>query len=135
MSGGRSRLLNTARAVNPDERLDRLLGAAQKKDRQILIDIVKEGGTASWPAAALTFLGNALWNAGAKEEAVTPLRRAHQKYPSDFWINQQLALDLKNSQPPRIDDALRFCTAALASESAKPKKKGFFSSLLGKDDG
>ncbi|MGH7585739.1 MAG: serine/threonine-protein kinase [Gemmatimonadales bacterium] len=70
-------------------------------------------------------------------EAPIPLNQAVKglTFPDELQaavmhgLNRDLA-----ARPRNVDEFAReFCTAALASESGKPKKKGFFASLLGKD--
>ena len=42
------------------------------------------------------------------------LRRAQQKYPADFWVNYHLGMALQTLTPPKLEEAVRFLTAALA---------------------
>src|SRR5262249_49625473 len=51
---------------------------------------------------------------GLTDEAVAMLRDAQLRHPDDFWINFELAFDLNRKQPPSLDEALRFFSAALA---------------------
>jgi hypothetical protein len=59
------------------------------------------------PPARLVLLANILARTD-RPAAVKFLRRAQQRHPDDFWINHQLALFLKNMQPPRLEEAIGF---------------------------
>jgi tetratricopeptide (TPR) repeat protein len=51
---------------------------------------------------------------GSHKDVVELLQRAQQAHPGDFWINEYLGRSLQDSQPPRLDEAIRFLTAAVA---------------------
>jgi serine/threonine protein kinase/Flp pilus assembly protein TadD len=55
-------------------------------------------------------------------------RRLHETYPGDFWINFELAYQLRTSQPPQLEEALRYYTAALA---LRPRNPGIYVILGG----
>src|SRR5262249_27064174 len=84
------------------------------KGVQALKDLAAEARAGTLPAPTLFLLGEFLVIAGDRPAAVQVLRQAQQRYPSDFWINHQLALHLRHSEPPELEEALRFYTAVLA---------------------
>jgi Flp pilus assembly protein TadD len=55
-----------------------------------------------------------LWIIGARQESLRLLERAQREYPADFTINDELGTGLLKMQPPRLEDAVRFLTAAVA---------------------
>ncbi len=52
--------------------------------------------------------------AGDASAAVAFLRKVQRRHPGDFWINHYLAWHLDGLRPPRVDEQIRFYTAALA---------------------
>jgi serine/threonine-protein kinase len=101
----------------------RLVDAVQKKEWRALEDLANQPQVLALPPSTLLSLAPALIDASsgqkadrdkAWEAAVALLRRAQERYPSDFWINHTLAWNLTQLQPPRLDEAIRFYTAALA---------------------
>ena len=61
-------------------------------------------------APSLDFLAVACLEDGEHELAEKMLRRARQRFPSDVWINYQLAVALLRSRPARTDEAIRYFT-------------------------
>jgi serine/threonine-protein kinase len=51
---------------------------------------------------------------------VEVLDRVRQAYPGDFWANYGLAFSLQYGRPPRIEEAIRYHTAALALRPHNP---------------
>jgi serine/threonine protein kinase/Flp pilus assembly protein TadD len=88
--------------------------AREKNDRQELEKLAREVDTAGQPPEALFILEMALAQRGATEVALALLRRAQQAFPGDFWINHDLGVALRDCQPPRNEEAIRFLTAAVA---------------------
>ena len=68
------------------------------------------------PARSLTRLARQL--APAPKEAL--LRRAHRRYPADFWVNHDLGVAPGDVTPPERDEAVRFLTAAAALRPDSP---------------
>jgi tetratricopeptide (TPR) repeat protein len=54
------------------------------------------------------------------EKTVVVLRRLRQQHPDDFWANYQLALSLVKLQPPRLEEAIRYYTVAVALRPDSP---------------
>jgi tetratricopeptide (TPR) repeat protein len=59
-------------------------------------------------------LALALQNGGDAKAAHDLLRRLDFERPGDYWVNFSLALSLANHNPPRLAEALRHSTAAVA---------------------
>ncbi len=68
----------------------------------------------------LILLATNLSALGEKDSAIDLLQSAQRRYPSDFWINHELAFVLLMSSYSRLDDAIRFQTAAVALRPQSP---------------
>ncbi len=109
-----ARLIQVVRAIDPDEWRNRLREALRKKDRQTLEGMAASARVGELKPAMLARLGEALSRAGAFDTAVVLLERARQRYPADFWINHNLGQALHDSPKPRLEEAIRYYTAAVA---------------------
>src|SRR5262245_40466027 len=108
-------------AADPDDWRQRLRHAAGRRDQAALKELAREVKADTQPPLALLSLYRALDDLGSTaEDAVGLLRRAQDAYPGDFWVNQHLGLALAQSQPPQLDEALRFLTAAVALRKESP---------------
>jgi serine/threonine-protein kinase len=111
----RERLIEMARAVEPDPRRQELFAALAKPDSQPAVrQLVADADVDSLPAPTLSVLGDALWDEGAFAEAVLLLRKAQRRFPGDFWINYRLGCSLLDSKPSQQAEAIRFLTTAVA---------------------
>jgi superkiller protein 3 len=107
-------LLAIARAVDPDPWRDQFRKAVEKQDRQALLDLVASAPVSSLPAATVNRFGSALLGARAYNEGAAFLRKGQDLHPHDFWITTNLGICLFRSNPPQIDESIRFHTAAVA---------------------
>jgi serine/threonine protein kinase/Flp pilus assembly protein TadD len=94
--------------------------AREKNDHQAMVKLASEVDTALQPPESLFLLETGLQQRGACAAALALLRRAQQAYPADFWINHDLGVALKNSQPPQHEEAIRFLTVATALRPDSP---------------
>jgi tetratricopeptide (TPR) repeat protein/serine/threonine protein kinase len=113
-------LLATARLADPDPWRNRLRDAWERNHRQALKDLADSAEVGRLPATTLSHLGRALRQTGAVEKAVVVLRRAQQRHPGDFWINDQLARSLEALRPPQGFAALRYWAIAVAVRPQSP---------------
>jgi tetratricopeptide (TPR) repeat protein len=88
--------------------------ARARNDRQALEQLACQVDVAAQPPEALFVLELGLRQRGAQVAAVTLLRRAQAAFPGDFWINHSLGAALRGCQPPRLEEAIRFLTVAVA---------------------
>jgi Flp pilus assembly protein TadD len=100
--------------------------ARKSRNRPALERLAREVNVSAQPPQVLILLDRALRDGGAKEGAVTFLKRAHQAFPGDFWINHDLGVALQDCQPPQYQEAIRFLTAA---EALRPQSPGVRLSL------
>jgi serine/threonine protein kinase/Flp pilus assembly protein TadD len=113
-------LLGVARAADPDVMRDRVRDALQRLDRKALAEVAASDQSAALPVPTLLLLGSALQSTGAVDKAVTLLRDAQGRHPGDFWINQNLAVYLRQRPSPDWHEVLRFRSAALAARPQSP---------------
>src|SRR5262249_7552366 len=66
------------------------------------------------------FLGEQFHNRGETSKALELFLAVQQRYPDDFWINHTLALCYRTMTPPRLDQAIRYHTAAVALRPRSP---------------
>jgi serine/threonine protein kinase/Flp pilus assembly protein TadD len=109
--GWLERVLATA---DPDDWRQRLRAARDRNDRAALEQLAGEVVAAAQPPESLFLLDRSLRQRGAREGAVALLRRAQEAFPGDFWINHDLGIALRDCQPVRYDEVIRFLTAAVA---------------------
>jgi serine/threonine-protein kinase len=112
------RLVDTARAADPDPTRDRLRelwaqpqGAARRGHLEKLAGDVNPR---DWPPASLSLLAGALADAGARDAAVALLHRAQAVHPGDVWVNYNLGRVLEELHPSRSEAAIGFFTVARA---------------------
>jgi serine/threonine protein kinase/Flp pilus assembly protein TadD len=92
----------------------RVRAARAANDRRALEQLAQEVDAAAQPPEELFLLDISLRQRGAREGALTLLRRAQDAFPGDFWINHDLGQALEQCRPPRYEEAVRFLTAAVA---------------------
>ncbi|MHB0959623.1 MAG: tetratricopeptide repeat protein [Pirellulaceae bacterium] len=86
----------------------------QAKRRVALEDLAEQADVQGQPPRVLTRLADQLVVLGARDRATTLLKRVQKAYPGDLWANANLACVLKDSRPPRWEEAIRYYTAAIA---------------------
>jgi serine/threonine-protein kinase len=120
--GGRARLVDVAGRLDPvpGSWRNRLRDAVARRDRAALEGLARSAEADALPPATTYLLGKALEEAGAYAEAVALLRRAQRRHPGDFWVNHRLAFQLTRLRPPRLDEAVRYFTAAQALRPRSP---------------
>jgi serine/threonine protein kinase/Flp pilus assembly protein TadD len=108
------RLRRIAQAADPDPNgiPAQMRQALAKGDRDALGRLATKAiaEVDKLPPAAVVALASEL----SQAQGIKLLRVGQQQYPSDFWINFELALRLKAMHPPQLDEAIRFLTVALA---------------------
>jgi serine/threonine-protein kinase len=108
------RLLQVARAADPDAWRDRLRATLGSKDLPGLRRLMDEARPALLPLPSVQLLGRAMLQAGDATRAVALLGAVREQHPGDVWINYDLAQALRAQQPPQLTEALRYYTAAQA---------------------
>jgi serine/threonine-protein kinase len=115
-----ARFARLANAIDPDPTRSAVRAAAARRDLKALQDLANREDAATLPAATLMRLGYSLRLLGSPAEAVAFLARGRARHADDFWINFYLAHSLYTSTPPRMEEAVRFYTAAAALRPDSP---------------
>jgi serine/threonine-protein kinase len=112
-------LLAVAREADPEAARTRLRDALLQSDRQALLDLANDQAIRLGPTTRIT-LADALARIGASAQAEAHLRETLRRHPDDFFANSNLAASLVTSQPPRLEEAIRYFTAAAALRPRSP---------------
>jgi tetratricopeptide (TPR) repeat protein len=106
-------------AADPNRWRQRLRVARRQGNRQELEQLAVRPGLAGQPPQALLALGQGLHDSGARQKAQALLRRAQQRDPDDFWLNYELAQQLRrqNNHPA---DAVRYFAICAALRPRSP---------------
>jgi serine/threonine-protein kinase len=72
------------------------------------------------PVRALTRLARRLATVQAQASALKLLRLARRHSPADFWVNHDLGIMLAQMKPPRLEQSVRFLTAAVSLRPDSP---------------
>jgi serine/threonine protein kinase/Flp pilus assembly protein TadD len=103
-------------ALPSDSLLARWLAAVKRGDDAEVGKLVAEASLQNLPPATVVMLEEGLFGRGEKYRAACEqlLRAGLERHPGDFWLNHYLGGLLKNEQPRRPEEAVRYLTAALA---------------------
>jgi tetratricopeptide (TPR) repeat protein len=106
------RLVEIAKAADPDPWRNALREATVRRDRDALRKMAASADLGQLPATSQLALGSALWRiAGEQEAAVSVLRRAQRQHPDDFRINFFLGWLLTRAEPAEATSYLRAAAA------------------------
>jgi tetratricopeptide (TPR) repeat protein len=112
------RLVDTARAADPDPTRDRLRvlwSESQSVARRGLLEkLARDVDPRAWPPASLSLLAGALAEAGARDAAVALLHRAQAVHPGDVWVNYDLGRAMEELHPSQSEATIGFFTVARA---------------------
>jgi tetratricopeptide (TPR) repeat protein len=115
---GWGRVVDAARAEDPDPARDRMRSLWAKTDREArrgaILELARQADLRTWPPASALLLARAQDGAGELDAAVGVLRHAQAHHPGDVWLDYELARALERSRPPRTEEAIGYYTAARA---------------------
>jgi eukaryotic-like serine/threonine-protein kinase len=126
-------LVAVARAADPDPWRNRLRAAAGQKEARLPGELAAADETFGQPVTSLALLGRALAEGGDRVGAIAFLRRAQREHPGDFHLAGDLAALLVKLDPTARDDAVRFCTAAVAIRPDSPSARSRLAFALTRD--
>jgi serine/threonine protein kinase/Flp pilus assembly protein TadD len=118
--GGWRHRLAVARAADPDERRNRLREALVRKDARALEDAATADRADEWPTQSLVLLGGLARGTATGKRVAALLARVQQQHPGDFWLNNTLGVLLLEGKPPRLEEAIRFLSVAVALRPQSP---------------
>jgi serine/threonine protein kinase/Flp pilus assembly protein TadD len=111
-------LLRVACAVDPDAGRVRVRAALERRDGPMLLQMAASEDIFRLSPPTLTVVGFSLSRLRGKDkpDATTEafLREAQRRYPSDFYLSLCLGVVCCRSQPPQINDAIRFFAVAVS---------------------
>jgi serine/threonine protein kinase/tetratricopeptide (TPR) repeat protein len=120
-SGGWQQQLAVARAADPDPWRGRLRDALEKEDPRALDQIAAAVSSDELPPATAVLLARLAFGTPAAGRAAEVLRQVRQRHPADFWVNHELGrLCAHGLRPPRLEEAIRYYTAAVAIRPQSP---------------
>jgi serine/threonine protein kinase/Flp pilus assembly protein TadD len=114
------RLFAVSQSSDPDEWRSRLRDAIERIDRTGLKEIAATATVEKLLPSTVIMLGYALNSNNEVTSSVAALGKAQRIHPGDFWINHDLGWSLGAMTPPRLDESLRYYTAALALRPQNP---------------
>jgi serine/threonine protein kinase/tetratricopeptide (TPR) repeat protein len=94
--------------------------AARRRDRGALLSLAEAPEVQALPAVALAQLAWHLRDVQEPKAAERVLRAGQQRYPSDFWLNWDLAMVLSVQTPQRPGEEARYLTAAVVLRGDSP---------------
>jgi tetratricopeptide (TPR) repeat protein len=107
-------------ALPPYSLRTRLTAAIRRRDRDEVLKLTQDQKFHELPPATLVIVAKDAAEANEWAVAEVILRAGLERQPGDFWMNLELGMLLNKQGPPRIDEALRYLTAALALRSDSP---------------
>jgi tetratricopeptide (TPR) repeat protein len=119
-------LLRVGRVADPDPWRVRVREALEEWDGPALAELATSEAIFDLLPPTLHVVGIALYQKEAPERTLAFMREAQRRHPEDFWANAYLAHLLSTSNPPRQEEEIRFCTAAVA---LRPKSPGAHNNL------
>ena len=109
--------------MDHDPRRDRLREMLVTNDTRNLQQLARSAPVNKLSAATLALLGRST-EAPPGARGAGPigelLRRAQQRFPSDFWINETLGWVLHKLEPSRLEEAIGFYRVAVAIRPQSP---------------
>jgi tetratricopeptide (TPR) repeat protein len=125
-----------ARAADTDEWRGQLREAWARRDSNAVDELLARAPTEGWPfLVGIALSVGPRTDFAAAERALSLLRQAQERNPDDFWANHELAVQLKCAQPPRLEEAIRFYTAAVALRPLSPgARNNLGNALQGRGD-
>jgi serine/threonine-protein kinase len=125
------RLLEAARAVDPDSFRDRIRAAILESDAKTregaMRTLAADTKAGELPPPSAVLLASALRSLKAVEPAIALLRAVVGRHPDDLWVNYELGIALTELGPAARDEAVRYFTAA---RSLRPEAAHQWAHLL-----
>jgi tetratricopeptide (TPR) repeat protein len=109
-----------ARAAAPDGWRDRLRDAWRRLDSKAVDALLASAPAEGWSLLVGQVVALRAHDGAADEQGLSLLRQAQEQHPDDFWANHQLAWCLHHFRPPRLEEAIRYYTAAVALRPQSP---------------
>jgi serine/threonine protein kinase/tetratricopeptide (TPR) repeat protein len=132
---GTRHLLTVLRAANPDPWSNggwNAMSQPMPERKTLLLQLTAEMPVGEIPPVTVILLAFGLRSVGAPEQAAALLAKAQRLHPDNFWLNHDLAHCLALVGGSRLEEALRYYTAAQALRPRSPEVLVNFGSALQK---
>jgi serine/threonine protein kinase/Flp pilus assembly protein TadD len=106
--------------ADPDEWRSAFRGAVWRGDVEAQRQLAAQPEFLRLRPYTAAFLGRQFHNRGETSKALELFLAVQQHYPDDFWINVTLAWCYRTMTPPRLDQTIRYETAAVALRPRSP---------------
>jgi tetratricopeptide (TPR) repeat protein len=116
--------------ADPDEWRSAFRSAVWRGDLEAQRQLAAKPEFARLRPSTTCFLGRQLHNRGETSKALELLLAVQQGYPDDFWINTFLGWCYQTMKPPRLDQAIRYQTVAVALRPRSPVARVSLGSAL-----
>jgi tetratricopeptide (TPR) repeat protein len=113
-------LLEVSRVIDPDPWRNRLREGLIAKDPRVGEELAASAQSDKLSPRTAILLAWMTQGTPAAERALSVLLRVRKRYPGDFWVNHDLGLHLFRLKPPRVTEAIRYHTAAVALDPRSP---------------
>jgi serine/threonine protein kinase/Flp pilus assembly protein TadD len=123
-------LLELASAIDPDGFRTQVRDALLREDVNDLIRFADTASASDLPPGTVLLLAEVLRLSDNLDAAVALLAKGQRAHPHDFWMNHHLAFCLAKRKPPRLNDAIRYYTAAVALRPQSPGARVNFGDAL-----
>jgi tetratricopeptide (TPR) repeat protein len=126
------RLVAVSRLVDPDPWRDRVRDILEGNGTRDLKGLLTTIRASELNPATAVLLSAMTRDTNATERMVEVLLEVRRRYPSDFWVNHQLAEGLTSLGPARQEEAIRYFTVAAALQPDSPGAHLNLGNALGK---
>jgi eukaryotic-like serine/threonine-protein kinase len=99
---GGDRLLEVLKRADAETWRSHFRAAWGRADNKTLMDMAQDPVVLGQPPATVELLGVALNELGERSLAIVVLRLAQRQHPSDFWLNQELAMCLPHGSEEKV---------------------------------
>jgi serine/threonine protein kinase len=113
-------LLAVAQATEPGGAPGQLRKALASMKRRALVAFAASEEPRHLLPASLRALTETLMHANEVALAEALLRQARQRHSDDFWLNEYLGILFQDSRPARMEEAIRYYTAATSLRPGSP---------------
>ncbi len=127
---GAARLTGIAQDIDPEPWRVLLREAVLSNDKAALLELAGTAKDEEMPALSLFLLGQTLRHLGEIDQAIALLARASLEHPDAFQIHIELAIELRETKPPRDAEAEQHLRAALALRPTSILTCDYLQSLL-----
>jgi serine/threonine-protein kinase len=126
-------IIAMSRVVDPDPWRNRLRDAFEFKEPAAIEKVIASVPWDTLPPDNALFLMRIMRSTiGEDEKTIDHLLKARSRNPADFWFNHHLGVLCRDAlKPPRVEDAIRFLSIAVALRPGSPGARHNLGRALG----